>query len=55
MDQKDTVVFGKAVRVGYGAICPAIKEGNEEICGSIHAEGPVVLENLRSLIMLVQL
>ena len=42
MDQKDTVVFGKAVRVGYGAICPAIKEGNEEICGSIHAEGPVV-------------
>ena len=42
MDQKDTVVFGKSVRVGYGAICPAIKEGDEEICGSIHAEGPVV-------------
>jgi len=42
MDQKDTVVFGKSVRVGYGAICPAIKEGDQEICGSIHAEGPVV-------------
>ena len=43
MDQKDTVVFGKAIRVGYGAICPAIKEGDEEICGSLHAEGPVVI------------
>ena len=42
MDQKDTVVFGKSIRGGYGAICPAIKEGNQEICGSMHVEGPVV-------------
>ena len=42
MDQKDTVVFGKSIRGGYGAICPAIKEGDEEICGSMHVEGPVV-------------
>ena len=42
MDQKDTVVFGKSIRGGYGAICPAIKEGDQEICGSMHVEGPVV-------------
>ena len=36
MDQKDTVVFGKSIRGGYGAICPAIKEGNEEINGAIY-------------------
>ena len=41
MDFKDTVNCGKALRVGVG-IVPAIKEGCEEINGSLFAEGPVV-------------
>tara|TARA_B100000287_G_scaffold432624_1_gene492374 strand:- start:532 stop:1299 length:768 start_codon:yes stop_codon:yes gene_type:complete len=42
MEFKDTINVGKALRVGVG-ICPALKEGDEEICGGAAIEGPVVI------------
>ena len=38
----DDLKAGGQLRVGSGAICPPIKEGNNKINGSMHAEGPVV-------------
>ena len=40
--QFDDVNIGGQVKVGTG-VCPAIKEGNQKINGSVLAEGPVVL------------
>ena len=38
----DDLKAGGQLRVGSGAICPPIKEGDNKINGSMHAEGPVV-------------
>ena len=38
----DDLKAGGQLRVGSGAICPPIKEGDHKINGSMHAEGPVV-------------
>ena len=38
----DDLKAGGQLRVGSGAICPPIKEGDSKINGSMHAEGPVV-------------
>ena len=38
----DDLKAGGQLRVGSGAICPPIKEGDKKINGSMHAEGPVV-------------
>ena len=40
----DDMQVGGQLRVGTG-IVPAIKEGDEKINGSMHAEGPVVFGN----------
>ena len=40
--QFDDVNIGGQLKVGTG-VCPAIKEGNQKINGSVLAEGPVVL------------
>ena len=38
----DDLKAGGQLRVGSGGICPPIKEGDNKINGSMHAEGPVV-------------
>ena len=40
--EQDDIRAGGQIRVGSAAICPPIKEGNNKINGSMHAEGPVV-------------
>ena len=38
----DDCIVGGQLRVGTGLV-PAIKEGDQKINGSMHAEGPIVL------------
>ena len=40
--EQDDIRAGGQIRVGSAGICPPIKEGDQKINGSMHAEGPVV-------------